>query len=176
MPNNLNEQQQLLSTHRQVQRPKYYSPVAGTFTTISYEFETYVILLDRSTKQNIITRLRKAAEKSGQSQDRDLLALQAADYEGRATSAISADLALDIGDYSSFSTNELQGSRLPEVAQLVSDLGTSIGPILFQRDQSDNEQISVSMAQDDIKSKSTAKDRKRQLESWINVFITYMTA
>lgn len=176
MSRTLESSQALLESCRQQNRPKYYSPISKTTVVISFEFESYLIILDRSTKLDLISRLRNAANKVSANQDRDILALQAASYEARAVSAITSDLALDLGDYSSFSKSALQGTNLVEVSQIVNDLGAALGPILFQRDQADNELTNTSVTQDDINNNSTAIDRKKQLNSWIDVITTYITA
>ena len=172
MSRTIESSQALLESYRQQNRPKYYSPISKTMVVISYEFESYLILLDRSTKLDLISRLRNAAKKVSSNQDRDILALQAASYEARSVSAITSDLALDLGDYSSFSKTALQGTNIVEVSQIVDDLGATLGPTLFQRDQADNELTNVSVIQDDINNHSTAGDRKKQLNSWIDVITT----
>jgi hypothetical protein len=169
------EIQRLLAQYKQKPLPSYYSTVSRSTVSISPDFETYLILLDNTTKQALIERVRKSIDKADQSSDRDGMAKLAAKSEMAAASAIGSDLSLSVGDYTSFADKQIQGTNLAEVAQLVNSIGSALGPTLFQRDQADAELIAAGLELEDLERKSSAAERKRQLSSWVEILISYMT-
>lgn len=169
------EMQRLLNTSRQNPRPAYYSAVTGGTNQISYAFETYLISLSNASKNELVTRLRKAADIVSGNLDRDGLAKAAAKYEVSAVGSQQSELALELGDYSNFSKTELQSNQLPETAQLVSDLGSALGPKLFQRDQAENEIIAAGTIVNALSSGSSSQARKKQIQSWITLITAYVT-
>jgi len=171
----MSESTSYLNAYRQQDRPTYYEPTSNSLVTISYDFETYLILLDASTKQSLISRLRNTLQASNGTADRDNLELAAVTYESAAQSAIMSDLALDIGDYASFSKTELQNQNLPEISSLVTSIGSSMTSTVFQNAQARSELNMTSIIQNGIEQKTSAATQKQQLESWINVIITYLT-
>jgi hypothetical protein len=173
--NSAAETQRLLATYRKHPRPSYYSAISGASAQISYEYETKLILMENMSKQAIIERLRKSIDKATQSADRDALAKMAAQFESAAASAAGSDFSLAVGDYTSFADKELKGDSSAETSQLVSDIGAALGPTLFQRDQADYDLIAAGLETDELKMKKSAADRKKQLSSWIEIFVSYMT-
>jgi hypothetical protein len=169
------EMQRLLNTSRQLPRPSYYSVVSGGDIQISYDFETYLITLDNASKNELVTRLRKASDQVSGNLDRDGLALAAASYEVSAVGSKQDELALELGDYSSFSKTELQSNQLAETSELVNDLGTALGGKLFQRDQAENEIIAAGTIQSALKTGSGSQAQKKQIQSWITLITAYIT-
>jgi hypothetical protein len=175
MSRTLDETRTLLATCRQTPRPTYFSPVSNANTTISYEFETYLILLENTTKQALLSRLRKAKKAVSADLDRDLLELQATQYENAYWNAVSSDLTLDLGDYASFSKKELQSTSLPEITALVDSIGTVVERTVFQNDQASNDATVTALRQNEIEQSTAQASRKKQLQSWIDVIIEYLT-
>lgn len=175
MSTSVQETQRLLASNRKQPRPKYYSAISRNEVQISYDFETKLILMDNMSKQALVERLRKAIDKATQNADRDAMAKMAAKFESGAMSAAGSDLSLAVGDYSSFADKELKGDKNPETAQLVADIGSALGPTLFQRDQADYELIAAGLELDELTLKKSAAERKKQLSSWISILVSYMT-
>jgi len=169
------ELQRLLSTSRQSPRPTYYSVVSGGDLQISYDFETYLIKLDNASKNELVTRLRKAVDQVTGKLDRDGLVLAAASYEVSVVGSQQDELALELGDYSNFSKTELQSNQLPETVALVNDLGTALGEKLFQRDQFENEIVAAGTIMNALQTGSGSQAQKKQIQSWITLITAYIT-
>jgi hypothetical protein len=167
------EIQELLSTKRLHERPKYYSRISKSYVSISYEYESHLILMENSEKNELITRLRRALKDVSGTADRDLLLKQAAQYENAASSAIVNDLSLDVGDFSSISSSYVDPS-LGETSQLISVLGSSLGPKLALLDQASYDTTASSLILSALDG-NDAKEKRTQMQSWINVITAYVT-
>jgi hypothetical protein len=121
----------------------------------------------------MITRLRRCIKEVSATSDRDLLNKQALQFENAAASSIVHDLSLDVGDYST-SNEAFTDTSLGESVQLLNVLKSSADSKLAELDQANNDTIatSISLVQTDG---LDAKEKKTQLQSWINVITSYVT-
>lgn len=168
------ELQELYRTARKNPRPSYFS-TAMVEQQISYEYETYLIQMENTEKRALIARLRKSKDQIEAELDVEALAQQAAEYEISAIGAKKDELALELGDYSSFRTEQLRTKNVPEITQMLGDIGSALGPKLFQRDQAENDVIAAGLVVAEIKSSTGRANKRKQIQAWINIISAYIT-
>ena len=169
------EMQRLMATARQNPRPSYFSTVTLANEQISHSYETYLITLDNSAKRELVNRLRKALDQCDTGLDRDAMASMAARFEMSTVNAQADEIGIALGDYTGFSRTQIQDGNYPENAELVESVGSAMGSRLFQRNQCENEIISLGMTKQAIDGSTGLANKKRQIQSWIAIINTYIT-
>lgn len=165
-----------VDAYRKHPRPNIYNSNSKTETQISYEFETWLIQLSNTQKQELISRLRNSLSKQPTLLVRDNLEKQAYRQIAKNSGASVTEIDVDIGEFTAFKSGELRDSgSITEVSQMLNDISRGFGRSVFRRDE-ENYNVAYATFMNNALSTSTSSEPiRKQLESWVTVISEYMT-
>ena len=162
--------------YRKSPRPVYYNSASGNETEISLEFETYLILMNNISKQQLISRLRNSLQKQPTLAVRDNLEKEAYRQIARNSGAAVTELDTNLGEFIGYQTSQIQSSgTIPEVSLLLSDISNGFGEALFRREEENYNLVHASVNNNTLNSGSSTEPAKKQVESWVRIISQYMT-
>lgn len=165
----------LLRKYRKNTRPKFFSAASGQETEITAEFEAELILMDNSVKRSLVQRLRGITDTSTVNKIALNLLTSAITYDTAGESDRAAEAQAKLGDLQEFQKKLTDASSSAEMLSVTGVLTASAGPVLFEYDQAVNRALhDAFLRQTQENQKST--ETKRELNSWISVVSTYITA
>lgn len=165
-----------VDSYRKQPRPNIYNSASKTETQISYEFETWLIMLPNTQKQSLISRLRSSLQNQPKNRIRDNLEREAYKQIAKNSGASVTELDNDLGEFVSFKTDELQDSgNVPEVSQMFSDMTRGFGSAVFRREEENYNTIYASYHNNILNSGTASESVRKQIESWVTVISEYMT-
>lgn len=170
------EQLEKLAKNRKAPRPSYYDAASRTRQPISFDFETYLILLDNVVKSGLITRLRQALKATRK--DADLEAVKTAAYEADLANegARLTELDTRLGDLAGFQSQLVATNpgQTTEMLSILQDINAGMGDVVFRRDQAFNRIVHVGTLAG-RQGTELAGDQRQQMESWVRILQSYLT-
>lgn len=162
--------------HRKSPRPTIYNSSSRVETEISYEFETWLILLPNTQKQTLISRLRNGLEKQQTLLSRDDLEKKAYKQIARNSGAALTELDVGLGEFSAFRASEIkQNSAIPEVSLMLQDASRGFGELVFRREEENYNLIYASVFNSIAESSTSSEAVRKQIQSWVGLISEYMT-
>lgn len=171
------EETKLVNTKKKEEgtRPSYYNRLTDTEYEISKEFETFLILLSTSTKEQMLTYIKKTTTATATDNLRDeLLGRVLVKEYNYVESAISA-LKEMVDDYNKFRVDlrNVKKSTAPEVGLLLESLSKGIETLLHYYDRYNHY---IKLMDVVAKQQTTIVDPNELKEklSWVKSLIEYM--
>lgn len=165
-----------VDSYRKRPRPTYYNSSSKTETEISYEFETWLIQLPNTQKQDLISRLRNSIQKQPTLLVRDNLEKEAYKQIAKNSGAAVTELDTNIGEFVSFKSSELnQSGSVPEVSALLNDISNGFGEVVFRRDEENYNLVYASFSNIRLSSNASSESARKQVESWVTLISEYLT-
>jgi hypothetical protein len=165
-----------VDAHRKHPRPNIYNSNSKTETQISYEFETWLILLTNTQKQELISRLRNSLSKQPTLSIRDNLEKQAYRQIAKNSGAAITEIDVDIGEFVAFKSGELRNSgSIVEVSQMLNDISRGFGRSVFRRDEENYNVAYATFLNNALSGSTSSEPIRKQVEAWVTVISEYMT-
>jgi len=167
----------LVSTKRlkPKQRPKYFNSVIGAMTTISEDFEAFLILQGRPRNKEAVDWLQKASSYAIQDADRDSLINSAIANEAEDAKAGSAELSPIIDQFNSFRQrfNMTGFESVSESGQLLADLQRPMNEIITLGSRHTHRQVYAKLLSAALTNNGLTANQSKQINSWFESLTTY---
>ena len=167
----------LVSTKRlpPTQRPKYFNAVIGAMTTISEEFEAFLILQGRPRNKEVVDWLQKASSYAIQDTDRDSLINAAIANEAEDAKAGAAELSPIIDQFNGFRQrfNMTGFESVAESGQLLADLQRPMNEIITLGARHTHRQVYAKLLRESLVNNGLTANQAKQINSWFESLTTY---
>jgi hypothetical protein len=156
-------------------RPKYYNAELKSSTTISEDFEAFLILMGRGRTRETLDWLQKTSTLGIDDADRDALVAQALDADTADAIHKYIELRPIVRQFGYFRDrfNMTGFESVAEAGMLLGDLQRAIGEIKVSGDRWNHQRLWDAYVLDLLKKKGLTQDQKHQLNSWVNCLTAY---
>lgn len=175
-----NEEAALITKNRKplVDRPNFYNSQILKEQKISEDFESYLILQQKSEKQKTLQWIRRTIEIITDTTDRDSLLTEYLAVRKNDAVARKAELDEESQKFAEFRENLAKsGDRrfdsLIELNLLTATLQKPIDQIVIQRDSAFHEQNLITILEQKLADEKSDENTKRELDSWQVVISAY---
>lgn len=171
-----NEQTRKVSKYRKVPKPTYYSALEKKTLSISDDFESYLILLSDSLKNEIVQQLKKIKTTNSDRQDRDELLTQALKEELADAQNKYSLLAAELSDFDAFRNKiTVEGfTEVVELGTLLTDLQLAYGEDLLSLDRMQHLDVFMTVVQVAFNGGKIDADLLKEIDSFTSLVTTYI--
>jgi hypothetical protein len=163
-----------IESQRKATRPQVYDPSSGTAQTISKDFESWLILTDKSVKETTIGQIKSLLDSEADSDFQDLFYLTV-DNEKDSLDQETGDLS---GATSSFS--DWRGSPgitgwqdVAEIGWMLQELQQGLNPIADKEEATHFDQLRAAAAERLLTSKQSEARRETRLKALLAALNAY---
>lgn len=156
--------------------PTYYNASLNKTVTISRDFESFLILLPDSVKQQAISWLNNSVKLSKINTDRDSLIEKMINNDAADASAQIDSVNAELGNFNEFRekfSSDDTFSSVTEVGQIISDMQRSIGELTMTQDRSTHLVILLDILKNRLSSNMNDEKIQEQLRSWSGPLSSY---
>ena len=169
------EQLNIIQSNRKDPRPVYFNAALGVETTISTDFEGFLILLEDTDKDQLITFLQQAKTDNNQMKDRDELIALALQNETTDSQLVKDAIDANAAEFAEFRNNLSVENfeQATEVGLLLNDLQRSLGEDVFKLDRMTHLNIFSKVTNQFFTQGQVTDNVIKEIDSWISVITEY---
>lgn len=163
-----------VESRRKRARPQMFDPGNGVTQTISKDFESWLILTDKSVKQSTIKQIKNLLDSEADSDFQDLFTLTC-DLEKDSLDAETADLESATSSFSEWRSNPgISGWQdVTEIGWMLQELQQGFNPIADQEDVTHTDLLRAGALQRLLTSKDSEARRETRLKAILSVLNAY---
>lgn len=168
------DQEKKVSARRKSARPSVYSPTGGGATTISKDFEAWLILTPKSIKAKAINWVKELQKVEADREYEDLLK-ECLDVEATSLEVQDMDLSSATQAFTDWRSNpSISGyETVTEISWLFQELQQGMSPHQELDEVTHHVRLRQAVADRYPISKKSTADRKTRLNTWVSVLNSY---